>query len=225
MKKLIFLCTILSLAVALTSFKRDAAPKLYPELENYFKSIETKEFSKEHHDALESLKSDINASHLDYGDWNLIFYCSENTFRSQASQIFAQTLCYAKRHKNMKVFSAGQTSGEIHPKLIEYLSKIGYKITKSDKDGKTIYEVKFSDQANPVVLFSKTTSDKSLPTKDVTSVIVCDVKNETDCADLKTESTHPLSLAFQKVISTDANDKIETTLKTIASEMVYVTKK
>jgi arsenate reductase (thioredoxin) len=224
MKKLIFLCAILSVAIALTSFKRQAAPKLYPELEIYFKSVERKEFSTDHLHALENLKSDINLSHLDYDDWNLIFYCSENTFRSQASQVFAQTLCYEKRHKKMKIFSAGLSSGEISPKLIEYLSRIGYKITKSENKGKTMYEAKFSEQADPVVLFSKTTADKSLPTKDVTSVIVCDVKNESDCATLKTES-NPLNLAFPKVVATDASDKIETTLKSIAAEMIYVTKK
>ena len=212
MKKLIFLCTILLVTIVLTSFKRETAPKLYPELEAYFKSVETKEFSKDHQDALENLKSDISSSHLDYADWNMIFYCSENTFRSQASQVFAQTLCYARRHKNMKIFSAGQTRGQIYPKLIEYLSKIGYKITKSEKEGNTLYEVKFTDQADPVILFSKTTADKTLPTKDVISVIVCDVKNETDCATLKTESTRPLNLAFPKVTATDGDDKVEKTL-------------
>ncbi len=225
MKKLILLCIILPACVLLTSFKRDAAPKLYPELEAYFKSVETKDLNKDHRQALENLKSDIiTTSHLDYVDWNLIFYCSENTFRSQASQVFAQTLCYAKRHKNMKIYSAGLTSGEIHPKLIEYLSRIGYRVTKTEKEGRSIYEVKFSDQADPVILYSKTIDDKTLPIKVDISVIVCDVKHETDCAALNTRS-NPLNLAFPKVIITDAADKVETTLKSIAAEMVFITRK
>ena len=227
MKKLFSLVAVLTaITIIIASFKSaDAPPRLYPELEAYFKSVETKEFSKEHLDALASIKNDISTSHMHYEDWNLIFYCNENTFRSQASQVFAQTLCYAKKHKKIKVFSAGLTSGEINPKLIDYLSKIGYKVAKDEKEGRFKYNVKFSEQADPLVLYSKTTSDKSLPTKDVTSVIVCDTKAEPDCATLKTESTLPLNLAFPKVLATDENDKVETTLKGIAAEMVYVTKK
>lgn len=223
MKKLIpALAVLIATAFAITSFKpTESAPKLYPELEAWFKSINKKDLTKEHVGTLDNLKYDIYLSHLDVGYWNLVFYCSENTFRSQASEVFAQTLCYAKKHKQIKVFSAGLKSGEISAKLIEYLTKIGYRITKTEKDGKTMYEVRFSDKADPIILFSKTTTDKSLPVKDVRPVIVCDIKTEADCAALKTEST--LNLAFKKVSESDNDEKIQSTLKTIAAEMLYVT--
>jgi hypothetical protein len=224
MKKILLLSVVLIAIAAFTISTIPAPPPLYPELEAYFKSVETKDFGKDHHEALENIKYNVTTSNTDYEDWNLIFYCSENIFRSQASQVFAQTLCYAKRYKKVKVYSAGYTSGDISPKLIAYLIKIGYKITKNQKEGKPVYEVRFSDKAAPIVLFSKTTSDQSLPKKDITSIIVCDVKNESDCATLKTETT-PFNLAFSKVIETDPDEKIEATLKGIASEMVYVTQK
>jgi len=225
MKKLFFLFTTLSvIAIVITSFKPITAPRIYPELEAYFKSVETKAFSKDRMDVLRNIQYNVEISGYDFEDWNLIFFCSENTFRSQASQVFAQTLCYERKHKKINVFSAGQTSGEIDPRLIAYLTKIGYRIAKSEKEEKTMYEVKFSDRADPIILFSKTISDQSLPSKDITSVVVCDTEKEPVCKELKTPST-PLSLVFPKVLTTDDAGKVEATLKSIAAEMLYVTQK
>jgi arsenate reductase (thioredoxin) len=224
MKKILFALIVLFSGILVTSFNT-AAPKLYPELEAYFKSIDGKQFNQDHRESLENIKYSIASSSMDYEDWNLIFYCSENTFRSQASQVFAQTLCYAKKHRKVKVYSAGLTTGEISPQLITYLQKIGYRITHIQKDGKAAYEVKFSDQAPPIVLFSKTTTDPSLPIKDISSIIVCDVAAEADCASLITYSSKPFHLAFPRVVSTDEAGKAEATLKSIASEIVYVTNK
>ena len=161
---------------------------------------------------------------MDHENWNLIFYCSENTFRSQAAQVFAQTLCNANKFRRMKFFSAGLTSGEINPALIEYFSKIGYKLKKTEKAGKVEYELKFSDKSDPILLYSKTIEDPTLPKKIVTSVIVCDIKKETDCSNLQTE-TNPVSLAFEKVLPGDNSKKVESTLRSIAAEMLFVTKK
>lgn len=224
MKKIILSVAVIFAGMLLTSFN-STAPRLYPELETYFKSFDGKQFNKDHLESLENIKYSITSSNMDYDDWNLIFYCSENTFRSQASQVFAQTLCYSKKHRKVKVYSAGLNTGEISPQLIRYLQKIGYRITNIEKDGKAAYEVKFSDQAASIVLFSKTTNDQSLPTKDISSIIVCDVTTEADCASLKTQSTRPFNLAFPKVASTDEVGKAEAILKSIASEMVYVTNK
>lgn len=226
MKKSIFVLTaIIAVAISSVSFKTASAPsRLYPELEAFFNSLDAKKFDPAHLQSLENIKYNISSSSMDYEDWNLIFYCSENSFRSQASQVFVQTLCYAKKQKRVKVYSAGITSTEVDPKLISFLSKVGYKITKSDKDGRTIYEVRFSDKADPIILFSKTTTDKSLPVKDITSIVVCDPVGENECVDLKTGST-PVNLPFQKLKSSDTDEKIEAVLKSIASEMLYVTRK
>lgn len=226
MKKIFFaFAAIILAAIALLSFRSyPAAPKLYPELEAYFKAIGATQFDKAHINALENLKSNISFSNMDYPDYNIIFYCTENSFRSQASQVFLQTLCFARKHKRVKAFSAGLRANEINPRLISYLSKIGYKISKSEKEGKAIYEVRFSNNANPLVLFSKTPSHHSLPKNEVASVIVCDVNSESDCSDLKTANS-PFYMAFPKVTPVDGDREVEATLKNIAIEMLYVTNK
>lgn len=218
------MATILA-AITFTSFKeRFFAPKLYPQLEAYFKTLNAKQFNKTHFEALANIKHNISTSSFDFGNSNLIFYCSENTMRSQAAQVFAHTLCYVNRYKKVKVFSAGLSSGEVNPKMIAHLTKIGYKVSNEEKDGKNIYSVKFSEMAPPIILFSKIVSDKSLPSKDITSIVVCDVVNETDCANIQTV-TNPFNLPFTKVTITDSDQKVEQTLKSIATEMVYVTLK
>lgn len=221
---LIAFVVLISTAIVSASFTSvSAPPKLYPELENFFKSLDEKKFDPAHLQSLENIKDNINSSTMDYDDWNFIFYCSENSFRSQASQVFIQTLCF-KKFRKIKAWSAGVTATEVNPKLISVLTKIGYKITKADREGKSVYEVRFSDKADPIILFSKTIADKSLPKKDITSIVVCDVVNENDCASLKTETTR-LNLPFQRVSLSDSDDKIEATIKSIATEVLYVTRK
>ncbi|MBW0160801.1 MAG: hypothetical protein HYI21_05615 [Sediminibacterium sp. Gen4] len=225
MKKSVIALSAVVAFITLISFRPvSAPPKLYPELETYFKSVTKMDFSTEHVQALENLKSNISFSTMDYSDYNVVFYCSENSYRSQASQILLQTLCYSRKFKKVKSFSAGLSSTEVSPGLITYLTKIGYRITKTEKNGKSAYEVRFSDDASPVILYSKTTDDPSLPKKDITAVIVCDIKTEPDCANIKTEFT-PFHLAYTKVSDTDGEEKVEALVKEMAAEMLYVTKK
>lgn len=225
MKKVISAVVILTVVMITTSFQSFRfAPKLYPELETYFRAIEAMKFKKDQLSTLENLRYNINSSDMDHLDWNCIFYCTENSFRSQASQVFLETLCYSKKHKKVKAYSAGINSGDINPQLITYLSKIGYKISKVAKAGKTVYEVRYSDNAAPILLFSKTITDNSLPTKEVTPVIVCNRLTEPICDNLKIEAK-ALELPFPNAGHTDSEVKIEATLKSIATAMQYVTEK
>lgn len=226
MKNILFyLAATVAIAMVASSFKPVVAPRLYPELESFFKSVELKEkdLNRNHREALVNIRYNISISKTDVGDFNMVFYCSEYTFRSQASQVFAQTLCFLRKHKRVNVFSAGLKTGEIDSKLVDYLSKIGYRITKTAKDGKTAYEVRYSDAADPLVLFSKTLYDGSLPKNTDIPVILCDIKAEPECAALPQEAK-PFMMAFPKVFTTDANDKAESTLKNIAGELAFATK-
>lgn len=226
MKKYISLFTILAvITVVVTSFRPPVvAPKLYPELDAYFKVIDAKQYPKEKYPVLENLRQNINATTIDNLDWNCIFYCTENTFRSQASQVFLATLSFDRRFKRVKAFSAGVTAGEINPKLIDYFSKIGYKVTKAEKDGKTAYEVRYSDDVKPILLYAKTTTDPSLPKLEITSVVVCDRAAEPVCKDLKTAS-YSFELPFQNVNADQSDAEVEATLKNIAMAMKFLTEK
>ncbi|MGN7722295.1 arsenate reductase/protein-tyrosine-phosphatase family protein [Chitinophaga sp. 22620] len=225
MKKTISVFVLLLTIVLFSSFNREnAAPRLYPELDRYFAALNLKQVDQSHAQSLENIKSNLSMSNMDRADWNIIFYCSENSFRSQASQVFLQTLSFANKHKNVKVFSAGKTASGVDARLIDYLTQIGYKVSKTERRNATAYEVRFSDQADPIVLFSKPASDKSLPGSDVTSVIVCDSGKEAECKDIQTSSLQ-FKLPFEKVETADARDKAEKVLKHIATEMAYVTNK
>ncbi|GEP98521.1 low molecular weight phosphatase family protein [Chitinophaga cymbidii] len=216
---------LITAAVILSSFYSEpAAPRLYPELQKYFASLNIKENDKAHIQSLESIKSSVFSSSLENADWNVVFYCSENSFRSQASQVFLQTLSFANRHKNVKAHSAGKSATVVDARLIGYLSAIGYKVESKERKGGTAYEVRFSDQADPIFLYSKEASDKSLPAADVTSIIVCDSQKESECKDFQTTSLH-FDLPFEKVTEADNTQKTEKVLKSIATEMAYITNK
>jgi len=225
MKKIIYLLAGLTLFFTATSFMApEPAPKLYPELEAYFKSVQNAPLDKKHLESLEGIKYTLSITQMDYLESNFVFYCSENTFRSQVSQVFAETLGYARRFKKVNFYSAGLTTGEISPQLIAYLKKIGYKIDEVEKDGQKSFSVRFSDNADPITLFSKSVSDSSLPQKELISIVVCDTLTENNCKALKT-ATSPYFLAFEKSLNTDGETKVASLVNKIATEIAYVTKK
>lgn len=201
-----------------------AAPKLYPELEAYFKGINSKSIEKQQESSLHELRENITYSDLDYTDWNCVFLCTENTFRSQASQVLLETLCYTKRHRNIKAYSAGITSGEINPKLISYLAKIGYRIGKKKDVDKTIYEIRYNDSSQPIILYSKNTEDRSLPKNGVTSIIVCNRAIESACTNLQPIGVS-VELPFDNVTTDDTEEKVEFTVNAIAVAMQYATER
>lgn len=224
-KATLLLTSLIAFCIALTSFKTEApAATLYPKLDAYFSSLDMNSVDKDHLAALGKIKEDIKSSSLYFDETNLVFYCSENSFRSQASEVFMETLCAVKKRKKVKVYSTGVTVTEVNPKLINYLTEIGYKVSKISQADRTVYEVRFSDKNDPIVLYSKNATDKSLPSKNVTPIIVCDAQKEVECKNIKTETT-PINLPFQKVLADDNDEKIRSTIKSIATEMLYVTNK
>lgn len=225
-KTIILLFSLLTfLVLCAFSFKASNPPlTMYPELEAFFSLIETNQVDNTRLSALQKIKEDISSSNQYFDETNLVFYCSENSFRSQASQVFAQTLCAVNKRRKVKVFSTGVVATEVDPRLISYLKKIGYKVSSTMKEGKTTYELKYNDRSDPIILFSKEPTDKTLPKSNITSIIVCDMQTETECKHLQT-ATSPVKLPFVKITKEDPDAKIESTIRNIATEMAYVTKK
>ncbi|PZR29134.1 MAG: hypothetical protein DI535_03730 [Citrobacter freundii] len=225
MKKLLLLAMIIGLTFIVTSFQtHDPTPRLYPKLETYFNSVKSEWIDTKHWQSLENLRYTLATSQLSHEGWNLIFYCSENTFRSQVSEVFAETLSYRKKLKRLGIHSAGLQTGEISEKMIHYLKQVGYRIEAKMQNGSRVYEVRYADDAAPIILFSKIASDPSLPTKNISSVVVCDTITENNCKALTTVSS-PYFLGFKKAVDTDEESKITTLVNQIAAEMVYITKK
>ena len=225
-KSISILFSLLSfLVLCAFSFKASTPPStMYPALEAFFSSLETKKIDNSRLPALQKIKEDISSSNQYFDETNLVFYCSENSFRSQASQVFAQTLCAVNKRRKVKVFSTGVVATEVDPRLISYLKKIGYKVNSTINEGKITYELKYSDRSDPIILYSKGPTDKTLPKNNITSIIVCDMQMETECKDLHTATT-AVKLPFVKITKGDTDDKIELTIRNIAAEMAYVTKK
>jgi len=223
--KLLFILLIASVFCAIVSFKPEPnAPKLYPELEAYFRGLNTKKIDGAKASSLNTIRENINYSDMDFTAWNCVFLCTENTFRSQASQVLLETLCYAKRHRNTRVHSAGVISGEINLKLIAYLIKIGYRISTKEGSAKNIYEVRYSDNSQPIILYSKNIEDKSLPKNDITSIVVCNRAIEMTCKNLQPIGVS-VELPFENVSTEDSEEKVASTVDSIAVSMQYATER
>ncbi|UPK72468.1 hypothetical protein [Chitinophaga filiformis] len=221
--KILFLAPVLACIFFFKSVAiQPPAPKLYPELVKYFASVKNNSINKNDKEALDILKGALALASMDSKDLNFIFLCKDNSFRSQVAQIFLETLSTTKKVKRVKSLSAGEASGEIDARLIDFLNKIGYKVSKTTVNNKVGYEVKYSDEAPAILIYGKDMNDPALNVKETYPIAV-------DPADFahweEVKFSYPLSKLEVDGFKDLASADIDTAMGSIAACMVYLTDK
>jgi hypothetical protein len=172
MKKLIAICLASSTLLFTGSFTRVhyASPKLYPELDNFFKSVKSMPVPDDHKSSLDNLTSYLVSSAIGNKEVFVVYSCTDNSFRSLAAQIFTQTLTGVYKYKKVKVYSCGMEKGSISSDLMSLLTGAGYKVTA--KDNGTV-EVKFSEDLSPILVTTTKAGDPALPKGNFLSMTLC----------------------------------------------------
>ena len=217
MKKSITLLTIAFISFLNSSFNRNsAAPKLYPELDNFFKSVKPLPISDAHREVLNNTCSFFISSALGNKEGDVVYSCPDNSFRSIAAQIFTQTFMGVYKYKKVKVFSCGNDKGSISSDLIPLLTNAGYKVSVKDNG---IIEVKYSDDLSPLLISTTKADETTLPKSGFLYVTLC--STDESCPALN-GSAFKYSLDF-------ANPKSggdpATEFKQIAAEIYYASTK
>ena len=101
----------------------------------------------------------------------LIFICTHNSRRSQLAQVWAKT---AAEYYDVKVdcFSGGTEATAFNKRAVAALERAGFLITSKGK-GNPLYQVFYSDDALPIIAYSKLYDDKANPTSDFAAVMTC----------------------------------------------------
>lgn len=203
MKQIIKLTVIAITLIALTSFSKSIfAPKLYPEIELYFKNLSPASISNQNKSGLAVLKDNLDFSRIDTRDYNVIFTSDDE--KSLAAQIILHTLAATKKLKRVNVFSC-HTSTTISPQLVETLKKVGYKIQSKDNN---TFEIRFADNADPISLKNVNCTDKSIPAENRSVITLCN-----DC-----NTSEMSSSAFK--LSYKGND-LNTQIRDIATDLYH----
>jgi arsenate reductase (thioredoxin) len=127
---------------------------------------------------LKDLATYIRSKHQRGSKIELVFICTHNSRRSHISQIWAQTAAAHYQINDVLSYSGGTEATAFNPRAVIAMGKAGFQIKKTGGDENPKYEVSFSDDAAPVIAFSKRYDAPSNPSKEFAAVMTCSHADE-----------------------------------------------
>jgi arsenate reductase (thioredoxin) len=108
----------------------------------------------------------------------LIFICTHNSRRSHLSQIWAQTAAHFYGVSIVDTFSGGTEATAFNPNAVKAMKEAGFKISVVKEGKNPIYEVRFSDDAPAMEVYSKVFDQGDNPTTDFAAIMTCSHADE-----------------------------------------------
>ncbi|HNV30089.1 MAG TPA: protein-tyrosine-phosphatase [Cyclobacteriaceae bacterium] len=108
----------------------------------------------------------------------LNFICTHNSRRSHIAQLWAQAAAHYYGIKNVFCFSGGTEATAFNPRAVKAMQAAGFSITKTKEGENPVYEVRYADDAAPVIAFSKTYDDPFNHNKDFAAIMTCSHADE-----------------------------------------------
>jgi arsenate reductase len=130
---------------------------------------------------------------------NLNFICTHNSRRSHVSQLWAQAAAHLYDVKNVHCFSGGTEATAFNPRAVKAMQDAGFGIkvwSNGTNSENPVYDVRFSEDASPLRVFSKKYDDPFNPSKDFAAIMTCSHADE-NC---------PLVIGATKRIALTYND-------------------
>lgn len=127
---------------------------------------------------------------------NLNFICTHNSRRSHISQVWAQAAAQHYHISGVQCYSGGTEATAFNPRAVKAMQDAGFDIQVFKDGTNPIYKVKFSNEAQPLTVFSKKYDDDFNPKKDFAAIMTCSHADE-NC---------PLVLGATKRIALTYND-------------------
>lgn len=106
-------------------------------------------------------------------DINLNFICTHNSRRSHLAQVWAQVASAYFNIPNVHCYSGGTEETALFPKVAETLTNQGFTIFKIAETDNPVYVIKYSDNALPIIGFSKKYDSPFNPTSAFAAIMTC----------------------------------------------------
>lgn len=154
----------------------------------------------------------------------LNFICTHNSRRSHLSQIWAQTLAFHFNIKNVFCYSGGTEATAMFPKVAETLTNQGFQIQQVSQEQNPVYAVKFDENQQSIICFSKTYFDEFNPKTNFSAIMTCNNADEGCPMVFGAEARFPIKYDDPKAFDGTElmNEKYAERSLQIASEMYYV---
>jgi len=146
---------------------------MYPKLTKYIEEILSLEISEERKAVLQPLIDFIKQKKRNQESISINFICTHNSRRSHLAQIWAQTASAYFKISNVNCYSGGTEATALFPKVVETLTEAGFHIWKLSDGENPVYAVKYSENALPVIGFSKKYDDSFNPSTDFAAIMTC----------------------------------------------------
>ena len=159
---------------------------MYPELQLTVDGIANsgKTISTERAERLGAIAAWIKVQRAKGNTAHLAFICTHNSRRSQFAQVWAKVAAHRTGLKDIHTSSAGTEGTAVASPVIDALRAQGFRVDGAgdlDIHGnavRTQYLVNYDDEEPPVLLFSKSISDRDDTAVDFAAVMVCSDADE-----------------------------------------------
>ena len=155
---------------------------------------------------------------------NINFICTHNSRRSHLSQVWAQVAASHFGIENVICYSGGTEETALFPKVAETLSDQGFNIFKINDGSNPVYAIKYSDNSQPIIGFSKKYDNPFNPKSAFVAIMTCS-QADGGCPFIAgAEKRIPITFEDPKISdNTSEQTKIYSKRSLqIASEMFYV---
>nr|WP_105472309.1 protein-tyrosine-phosphatase [Jejuia pallidilutea] len=197
---------------------------LFSEIEVLIKTLNPESIKSERKTILKPLIDFIQKKVSNHKDIRINFICTHNSRRSHLSQVWAQTMAHYFNIKNVYCYSGGTEATALFPMAAKTLQNSGFKTKTISEGNNPIYSIKYTDNAHPIIGFSKTLDDDFNPKTEFAAIMTCDSANEACPFVSGAEQRIPITFKDPKAFddtSQQAEKYNERSLQ-IATELFYV---
>jgi len=196
----------------------------YSVLNDFISNLDTQFISEDRKEILAPLVEYIQDKMDKKESIRLNFICTHNSRRSHLSQIWAQTMAHYFGIKNVICYSGGTEATALFPMVASTLANIGFEVQMLFEGENPVYGIKFSENEQPVICFSKRMDDDFNPKSDFAAIMTCSQADEGCPFVPGAEKRSPITYEDPKACDNTPQqaDKYSERSQQIATEMFYV---
>ena len=197
---------------------------LFSEIENVINTLNFESISAERRTILQPLVDFIQGKANSQQEIRLNLICTHNSRRSHLSQVWAQTAAAHYGIKNVFCYSGGTEATAMFPMAAKTLTKQGFQIKTIAEGNNPVYAIKYSENAHPIIGFSKTFDDDFNPQSEFAAILTCSSADQGCPFIAGAEVRIPITFEDPKAFDNTPKqaEKYEERSVQIATEMFYV---